>query len=74
MECWNLYDTLTRLNLIDIYKQSCFAAGRSFFAAGVKLVCRGSWGELVWQRRGRIRKGVKGRTCTEVKLPDIFVG
>ena len=76
--------------MLDFYKQSCFAAGAKFFAAGGKLVCRGSGGELVLLRGanlfyregrtcllagggGQTRKGVKGRTRTEVKLLDIFV-
>lgn len=75
MECWKLYDTLTRLNLIDFYKQSCFAAGAKFFAAGGKLVCRGSGGrtcfaaggELVLPRRANLfvsgRWGANSQRC-----------
>ena len=75
MECWKLYDTLTRLNLIDFYKQSCFAAGAKFFAAGGKLVCRGSGGrtcfaaggELVLLRRANLfvsgRWGANSQRC-----------
>ena len=62
MECWKLYDTLTRLNLIDFYKQSCFAAGAKFFAAGENLFAVEVGSELVLLRGANLFYR-EGRTC-----------